>query len=343
MTPHPIRTAVALTMLLLAGACAPPPGGGAWRGSAAPAVAPLSGPVELVPITADNAADFAAPVTATAAPPGGDYRAGRGDVLQLQVVDAPELTLPAGYRVGSDGAIEVPYLGRVPAADRTTEEIRRDLVARLRPYIARPQVDVRVTGFHARHVAVVGEVRQPNRQPLTDRPLTVIDAINAAGGFADLARRPAVALIRNGVPQAVDIDGFLTAGRPLPALQDGDVVVVGAGAAGAARAAPVPAAPPVLLVGPAGTRLLDPAGGLTLAQAAGAAGLGRGDTAYVLRATPTGVRALVVEGAAAFDPAIGGRLTLISGDRVVAAVGTTADPARHLARIAPGLSATGGL
>jgi polysaccharide export outer membrane protein len=327
-----IRAALAAALLLGACAAAPAPGS---RGLHQPGLAPP--PVHEVELRALDAATLAAMADPGAA--GGPYRLGIGDVVQLHVVDEPELTLTNGYPVEPDGAIEVPYLGRVPAADRSAEALRADLTERLRAYHPNPQVFVRIIGFNARQVTVIGAVRQPGRQTLTDRPLSVIDAINAAGGFLDPARRPGVTLLRGGRAIAVDIAGFLDRGQPLPLLADGDIVQV---AAGSGFGPTAPAAPaPVVTLHARGARQDWPAApGLTLAALAAAAGPGPGDMVYLLRPGGARIRAVVAEPAQAMDPALGGRLMLAAGDAVVLLSGRPAATAsEHLARLEPFLVA----
>ena len=139
----------------------------------------------------------------------------------------------------------------------------------------------------------------------------------------------------------VDLAGFLTDGRALPVLQDGDVLLVGGAAARAAgRVQPTPALADrrIRLQGPAGITMLEPVASLTLAQAAALGRMGQDDIAYVLRGTEGASRALIVAGAAASDPAVGGRLALQSGDTVLIAAGGAQDPRTHRARIAPMLA-----
>ncbi|WP_461470601.1 polysaccharide biosynthesis/export family protein [Pararhodobacter sp.] len=267
------------------------------------------------------------------------YRLGVGDVMQIFAVDAPELTLDAGYRVEMDGAILVPFLGRVPVDGRTTEEVRADLTQRLRPYFSAPQVEVRVTGFNARSVAVVGDVQRPSRQPITDRPLTAIDAINAAGGFAGDPERARVTLIRGGREMAVDVRAFLESGAPTPVLQDGDVLRVGGRIGWGAPEAPARAT----------ARLLRPdgrlqsidlvAGPVSVAQVVPALGMIPGGAVYVLRASATGIDAYQLDAAAAVNPAIGGMFRLRAGDLVTADPAPSVDPEQQVSRLTPALRA----
>lgn len=297
-------------------------------------------PVDLVMLTPANVAAYASPTET------GDswtYRLGVEDIVQLYVVDAPELTLPggaqSGYRVEPDGAIQLPFLGRVPADGLTPEALRTEIAVRLRQYIANPQVDVRVTGFNARHVAVVGAVARPSRQPLTTTPLTVIDAINAAGGFTAGAEASHVVLIRNGSEQAVELDGFLSRGAPTPVLRDGDVLRVEPGrSATRAPAAPAPQELTLLMPGAQPTRFSLGQGRVTLAGLL-AAQAPADATVYVLRPGPARLLALTLTGAEALMPDLGGQLTLGPGDRILVTPGLVTDPDQHLARITQALSA----
>lgn len=278
------------------------------RQSTAPGLTPAadlaaSGPATVIPVSASN-------IHLVAARPGDVYLVGQGDVLQIHAIDAPELTLPTGYLVESDGSIDVPFLGRVPAADRDTATIRADIAQRLRAYLPQPQVQLRVIEYNSSFINVVGDVARPNRQALTAQPLTVIDAINAAGGFAQGADMRRVVILRQGQEIGVDMAGFLTSGAALPRLRKGDVVQVG-------RAAPrTPAtAPMAATLHLPGQPVRDIALGaqpvsvahLVTSAGGSAAQLRRGATVYHF------------EPAEARDPTIGGRMLLEAGDALILA------------------------
>ena len=125
------------------------------------------------------------------------YLIGPGDVLQITVWDHPELTIPAGsfrdaetsgQKVGDDGYIFYPYVGMVKVAGTTTDQIRIELTRKLSRYIKRPQLDVSVVAFNSQKVYVSGQVKQPGNLPVSDVPMRVADAINAAGGAGEMAR-----------------------------------------------------------------------------------------------------------------------------------------------------------
>ncbi len=284
--------------------------------------------VDLVIVTPQNIDQFAG----APAPAGGAYLLGTGDVMQIYVVDEPELTLDAGYRVDASGTIMVPYLGSVPVANRSVEQIRADLAARLAQYRSAPQVDVRVTGFNARHVAVVGEVRQPNRQPLTDQPLTAIDAINAAGGFSEDPGRASVVLIRDGAEQGVDVQAFLTHGQAMPVLQDGDVLRVGG-----RRAAIRATAGQDILVHRNGRVERVPMGAISVAQIATSLAPTPGAGVFVLRPTASGIQAFQLGAQDAMNPLLGGRFALQAGDMVTVEPNPAANPNQLVSQLSPAL------
>lgn len=165
------------------------------------------------------------------------YTVGPGDILSVIVFNHPELTLPAGeqrsaaesgFQVAADGTFSYPFIGQVTAAGRPVEQIRSDIAQRLATFIPDPQVEVRVAAFNAQAVVVAGEVRNPNRQPLTAVALSLIEAVNAAGGFTDAADLRAVTVQRGGRMYQVDVQGFLSGGlaQNNPVLRNGDVVNV---------------------------------------------------------------------------------------------------------------------
>ncbi|HAY28546.1 MAG TPA: sugar transporter, partial [Candidatus Accumulibacter sp.] len=116
----------------------------------------------------------------------------------------------------------------VKAAGRTTSELREILSTRLAKFIERVQLDVRMVAFRSQQVYVVGEVAKPGIQPVNDVPMTVLDAVNRAGGFSPEADFSRVLLTRRGSTYLVDVQAMYDYGRTEnnPLLEHGDIVNV---------------------------------------------------------------------------------------------------------------------
>jgi polysaccharide export outer membrane protein len=197
-----------------------------------------------------------------------DYRLGIGDQLSIIVWDHPELTgggtgvtvplpsvsstLPSPgpnqtqgatpiapaltgsgeggltMRVANNGTIFFPRVGRIKVLGMNAQQVQEALTKGLSRTIRNPQLDVRVSGFNSQSVQVTGNLRAPASEAITDAPLTVLDAINRAGGALPDADLQNVGVTRDGKRYAVDVAALLETGDPQQnvLLKDGDIIDV---------------------------------------------------------------------------------------------------------------------
>lgn len=106
-----------------------------------------------------------------------------GSLINVRVAQSSALS--GQSRIGSDGQIYVPFVGRVPAAGRTPKELGRDLETILdkRGYVRAPQVDVSLVESSEK-VYLLGRVNQPGAYSLpVGRRLRLSHAIAMSGGL----------------------------------------------------------------------------------------------------------------------------------------------------------------
>jgi polysaccharide export outer membrane protein len=116
-----------------------------------------------------------------------------GDVIKVMVSDSAEggvfAPLSAGgttfenVRVGADGMISIPYAGDVNVRGLTLTQVDNKLKKKLKGASATdPQVHSQIVGDFSGSVLVAGAVKAPGRFSSLQGPLTILDAVNMAGG-----------------------------------------------------------------------------------------------------------------------------------------------------------------
>jgi polysaccharide export outer membrane protein len=142
--------------------------------SAAPGLRPLLlGAVLLASVGALEARSVAADT----------YRVGPDDEIAINVLE--DQALNVRRRVSTAGTVTLPLIGEVDVGNRTTEEIRLLLEAKLEEsYLQVATVDVAVVDFRSQPISVLGAVREPGTVYLDGR-WVLSQALRAAGGLAD--------------------------------------------------------------------------------------------------------------------------------------------------------------
>ena len=136
----------------------------------------------------------------------------------------------AYFPVNKQGVIHFPILGDLPVQGLTHDEVSAMIENRLREgnYVKDPSVKVKIMSFK---VTVLGEVKTPGVQSLTNERLTILEALGKAGDLLPSGQRENILVMReeNGQRSNYRID--LTDARAVlesPAfyLQQNDVVYV---------------------------------------------------------------------------------------------------------------------
>ena len=150
-------------------------------------------PAAVMPAEAARAEDGGASVAALnsrifqrAAPAAApaDLPLGFGDLIEISVVDMPEIS-GRKVRVPRQGTVNLPLLGEIPVVGRSAADVEADLRERLQQrYMHDPQVAVFVHERRSQRVTVLGAVKKGGVVELTGR-LRLADALAMSEGLTD--------------------------------------------------------------------------------------------------------------------------------------------------------------
>jgi polysaccharide export outer membrane protein len=151
------------------------------------------------------------------------YTIDRGDILSIVVWDHPELggtvgtpqsgaaelvssgAPPTGFVVDHEGRVQFPFAGALKLAGLTEDQARDLLASKLARYIATPNVTLRVAAYRSKRVYIDGEVKSPGLQAINDIPMTLMEALNRAGGLLPTADQSRLALERGDERYRIDL------------------------------------------------------------------------------------------------------------------------------------------
>ena len=122
-------------------------------------------------------------LTSVLVQPNEDYRIGPGDVIEIQIDRAPEIS--GTFRVTAAGTIVVPYINRITAQHRTPEELSAAIADGLRGrYLKDPKVTITVKQINSHSFFIQGAVHRPGVYQIEGRP-SLLKVITVAGGLSE--------------------------------------------------------------------------------------------------------------------------------------------------------------
>jgi len=165
-------------------------------------------------------------LTSAATPGNSGYKIGPLDVVEFSVFKVPDLTRTAP--VAETGTINLPLVGAVQVAGRTTQEVERDLATKLgKKYLQAPQVTILVKEYNSQRVTVEGAVKKPGVYPIRGKT-SLLQVIATAQGL-DSASDTTVVVFRHiegkRLAARFDIGQIRTGEANDPPIQSGDVIV----------------------------------------------------------------------------------------------------------------------
>ncbi|HEX4956201.1 MAG TPA: polysaccharide biosynthesis/export family protein [Thermoanaerobaculia bacterium] len=113
-----------------------------------------------------------------------NYRVGPRDLLEIQVVQIPEINVER--RVSDEGKVDLPVVGEIEVEGLTEAQIRASLKTILESRYLQAgaaTVSVQIKEFRSRPISVIGAVQKPGPLAFPGR-WTLIEALTAAGGLA---------------------------------------------------------------------------------------------------------------------------------------------------------------
>lgn len=167
------------------------------------------------------------------------YRLGVGDILSIyiapplirgSVANSPptvESDEQSQYLINDRGEVFLPYHGALPVEGLTLPEAFEKIRDALARYINNPQFNLRISEFRSQKVTVVGFVNEVGTVPITDRPLTLAEAVLLARP-TEIADLRGVQLKRGGKQAEFDMTRIVSSADfgDRFILQGGDVVLV---------------------------------------------------------------------------------------------------------------------
>ena len=170
------------------------------------------------------------------------YRIGAGDVLDIRILNRPNLSREA-VRVEGSGMIRMPLIDtEIQAACRTEGELAKEITTRYTKFYRNPQVDVFIKEYHSKQVAIIGAVNEQSRFEL-QRRIRLLELLTyakgpspKAGQTINIVHSPQSLVCQKGEPEASEAttafssyklsDTLQGDPRANPFIEPGDIITL---------------------------------------------------------------------------------------------------------------------
>lgn len=186
--------------------------------------AALAQPAAGVPPAAVSTPPVVPAVSTPLATVSSDYVLGPEDVVEVDLLGRADFKTRA--KLGGDGTIQLPLIGRIPAADRTARTLGDQVRKSLQDggYFANPIVNVDVVSYASRYVTVLGAVGSPGLVPV-DRVYRLSEIIARVGGIRETGADYVVLRRSNGPEQRLSVKALATGDTSQdPVIAPGDKI-----------------------------------------------------------------------------------------------------------------------
>jgi polysaccharide export outer membrane protein len=128
------------------------------------------------------------------------YILGPEDVIEIEAVGHDDFK--SRVKVATDGTVQLPYLGTVVAANKTTQSLSDDVKGALEKggFFSKVILRVEIVSYASRYVTVLGNVGTPGLVPI-DRPYRLSEILARVGGVREGAADYVVLTPENGPSQ----------------------------------------------------------------------------------------------------------------------------------------------
>ena len=131
------------------------------------------------------------------------YDIGAGDILEVSVWREPDLQRRVVVRI--DGRISLPLIGDIQAAGMSINDLNKFITAKFARFVSGPMVGTILVESRSKRYYMIGKITNPGEYAI-ESPITVLQALARAGGFAEWAKTSRIIIVRRQNPKEITLE-----------------------------------------------------------------------------------------------------------------------------------------